>query len=122
MISLPGAGLSTPEGLLLARQLLRPQLPHDIHDHILEGICKALDGIHVLAIMKTGEGKTGYFYGYILLLRALQELSPHCSLLKTNYPQNPAMVIVFPTKGLEEEMVSQIEPDFFSLFFLTTNI
>ena len=117
MISLPGAGLSTPEGLLLARQLLHPQLPHDIHDHILEGICKALDGIHVLAIMKTGEGKTGYFYGYILLLRALQELSPHCSLLKTNYPQNPAMVIVFPTKGLEEEMVSQIEPDFFSLFF-----
>ena len=51
---LPGAGLSTPEGLLLAHELLCPQLPHDIHDHILEGICKALasDGLHVLAIMK----------------------------------------------------------------------
>ena len=115
MISLPGAGLSTPEGLLLARQLLRPQLPHDIHNHILEGICKALDSIHILAVMKTGEGKTGYFYGYILLLRALQQLSPPCSLLKRSYPRNPAMVIVFPTKGLEEEMVFQ--PVFSVLFF-----
>ena len=105
MVSLPGAGLSTPEGLLLARELLRPQLPHDIHDHILEGICKALDGLNVLAVMKTGGGKTGYFYGYILLLRALQQLSPPCSLLKRSYPRNPVMVIVFPTKGLEEEMV-----------------
>lgn len=117
MISLPGAGLSTPEGLLLARELLRPQLPHDIHDHILEGICKALDGFHVLAVMKTGAGKTGYFYGYILLLRALQQLSPPCSLLKRNYPPNPVMVIVFPTKGLEEEMVSQLVFKFFLLFF-----
>jgi hypothetical protein len=121
MTSLPGAGLSTPEGLILARELLRPQLPHDIHDHILEGICKALDGFHVLAVIKTGGGKTGYFYGYILLLRALQQLSPPSSLLKRNYPQNPVMVIVFPTKGLEEEMVRRVS--FFSLsFFLTTKL
>ena len=32
MISLSGAGLSTPEGLLLARQLFRPQLPHELRD------------------------------------------------------------------------------------------
>jgi hypothetical protein len=72
----PGPGLSTPEGLRLARQLLRPQLPHDVHDFILEGLCKAIDGIHVLSVLPTGAGKTGYFYGFILLLRALKKLSP----------------------------------------------
>jgi hypothetical protein len=40
--------------------------------YILEGICKAIDGSHVLAVIKTGGGKTGYFYGYMLLLKALQ--------------------------------------------------
>jgi len=47
-------GLSNPEGMRLARKLLRPLLPHDIHDYILEGICKAIDGSHVLAVIKTG--------------------------------------------------------------------
>ena len=95
----PGPGLSTPEGLRLARQLLRPQLPHDIHDFILEGLCKAIDGVHILSVLPTGAGKTGYFYGFILLLRALRKLSPPCSLLKKKYPANPVMVLIFPTKG-----------------------
>ena len=98
-------GLSSPEGLRLARQLLCPQLPHDIHDYVLEGVCKAMDGVHVLAVAPTGGGKTGYFYGFILLLRALQKMNSPCPLLKKKYPVDPAMVIVFPTKGLEEEMV-----------------
>ena len=59
-------GLSNLEGLRLARELIRPQLPHDIY--VLEGVCKAVDGMHVLAVAPTGGGKTGYFYGYILLL------------------------------------------------------
>lgn len=114
-MSAPGAGLSTPDGLRLARELLRPQLPHDIHDHILEGICKAIDGSHVLAVMKTGGGKTGYFYGFMLLLRALEQSPPALHLLKRKYPKNPAMVIVFPTKGLEEEMV-RIIPSNLSIY------
>ncbi|KAF8962189.1 P-loop containing nucleoside triphosphate hydrolase protein, partial [Flammula alnicola] len=93
-----------PEGLQLARELLRPQLPHDVHDYILEGICKAIDGSNVLAVTRTGSGKTGYFYGYMLLLRAIQTMSPPCALLKRKHPANPATVIVYPTKGLEEEM------------------
>jgi len=52
-----GTGLSNPEGLRLARELIRPQLPHDIHDYVLEGICKAVDGSHVLAVAPTGGGK-----------------------------------------------------------------
>ena len=104
----PADGLSSPDGLRLARQLLRPQLPHDTHDYALEGICKALDGIHVLAVTRTGGGKTSYFFGYMLLLKALQQLRPVCPLLKRRYPDNPAMVIIFPTKGLEEEMVRRL--------------
>ena len=102
-----GIGLSNSEGLKLARELIRPQLPHELHDYVLKGICKAVDGIHVLAVAPTGSGKTGYFYGYILLLKALKKLSLPCVQLKRKFPQNPAMVIVFLTKGLEEEMVCQ---------------
>ena len=49
-------GLSNPDGQKLARELLRPFLTHDIHDYILEGICKAIDGVHVLLVVKTGGG------------------------------------------------------------------
>jgi len=52
-------------------------------------------------VAPTGDGKTGYFYGFILLLRALKKNSP-CPLLKKKHPVDPAIVIVFPTKGLEE--------------------
>ena len=87
-----GTGLSNPEGLRLARELIRPQLPHDIHDYVLEGICKAVDGSHVLAVAPTGGGKTGYFYSYILLLKAFEKMLPPCTLLKQKFPWNPAMV------------------------------
>ena len=108
-------GLSTPEGMRFAHKLLRPRLPHDIHDYILEGICKAIDGSHVLAVIKTGGGKTGYFYGYMLLLKALQVLPCPMSYLKRPHPKNPVMVLVFPTKGLQEEMVIISSP--FLIYF-----
>ncbi len=44
-------GLSTPQGHALLRQLVRPRLPHGLHDYILEGICKALDGLHVVSVV-----------------------------------------------------------------------
>jgi hypothetical protein len=96
-------GLSNPDGQKLARELLRPFLTHDIHDYILEGICKAVDGVHVLLIVKTGGGKTGLFYGYIMLLKELSKLE---SGKKRGIPENPVLIVVYPTKGLEEEMVS----------------
>jgi hypothetical protein len=99
-------GLSNSDGHVLARQLLCPKLPHDLHDYVLEGLCKAVDGVDVLLVVRTGGGKTGIFYGYILLLLALKELESPCPLLKQKFPENPVMVIVYPTKGLEEEMVS----------------
>ncbi|KAF8220149.1 hypothetical protein L208DRAFT_1106631, partial [Tricholoma matsutake] len=91
------------DGHVLARQLLRPNLLHDLHDYVLEGLCKAVDGIHALLVVWTGGGKTGIFYGYVLLLRALKELESPCPLLTRKFPENPVMIIVYPTKGLEEE-------------------
>ncbi|KAG9221254.1 hypothetical protein CCMSSC00406_0008911 [Pleurotus cornucopiae] len=97
---------SSDEGRAYARSLLRRRIPHEIHDHILEGICKAVDGIHVLSVLKTGGGKTSYFYGYMHMLQALGSVSPTPRFLHRKLPKNPTMVIIFPTKGLEEEMES----------------
>ena len=61
----------------------------------------------VITVIKTEGGKTGCFYGYMLLLKALQTMP--CPLpvsyLKGVHPKKPAMVLIFPTKGLQEEMV-----------------
>ena len=100
------SGLSNNDGHQLVRRLLRPRLPHDLHDYIIESLCKAIDGVHVLLVVKTGGGKTGLFYGYILLLHALKDLGSMCPPLKRKFPQNPVIIVVYPTKGLEEEMVS----------------
>jgi hypothetical protein len=62
---------STPDGLHLARKVLRPLLPYDPHDDQLEGICKMIDGINLMALTRTGSGKTGYFTMYMLFLLAL---------------------------------------------------
>ena len=59
---------STPDGLHLARKVLRPLLPYDPHDDQLEGICKMIDGINLMALTRTGSGKTGYFTMYMLFL------------------------------------------------------
>jgi hypothetical protein len=64
-----------------------------------------VDGIHVLLMVKTGGGKTSLFYGYALLLQALRELDTPCPLLKRIFPSDPVIITVYPTKGLEEEMV-----------------
>ena len=90
MSSPPRPGLGTPEGLRVARQLLRPQLPHDIHDYILEGLCKAIDGM----VQERQD----------ISMAAPNPSTALTSMLST-YPAKPALVAVFPTKGLEEEMV-----------------
>ena len=53
--------MSNSDEYLLARQLIRPSLPHDLHDYVLEGLCKAVDGIYVLLVVRTEGGKTGIF-------------------------------------------------------------
>ncbi|KAK0429668.1 hypothetical protein EV421DRAFT_1914253 [Armillaria borealis] len=66
-------GLSSPEGQALVWQLICPRLPHDIHDYVLEGICKALDGTHIISVVKIGGGKTTYFSGYMIALQVFHK-------------------------------------------------
>ena len=73
MPELSRTGLSNLEGHALACQLLCSHLPHDLHDYILEAICKAVDGIHVLLVVKMGGGKTGLCLA--LLTPSLMSLS-----------------------------------------------
>ena len=106
MSSLPsGFEWSSPEGYQLARTILRQHLPYDPHDYQLEGVCKALDGLDLLAVIATGHGKTGYFTMYTLLQLALAENPKICSPAWTRARKDPCMVVVYPTIGLEEEMV-----------------
>lgn len=96
---------SSPEGYSLARKILRPLLPYDPHDVQLEGICKSVDGGDIMALLPTGAGKTGFFIFYMLLMLALAKDPSLVAPRKKRVPQNPVMVIVFPTNGVEEEMV-----------------
>ncbi len=88
-------GLSGSEGQKLIQRPVRPCLPHDLHDYILEGICKALDGLHIISVLHMGEEKTSYFYGYMMALREIQKLSPSKAQMICEYPQNILMVIIY---------------------------
>jgi DNA helicase HerA-like ATPase len=67
-----------------------------------------MDGFHVISVVKTGGGKTTYFAGFMALLQELDKLPDSHDLkrcLNRRIPQNAVTIIVFPTKGLEEDMV-----------------
>ena len=85
---------STPDGLHLARKVLRPLLPYDPHDDQLEGICKMIDGINLMALTRTGSGKTGYFTMYMLFLLALSKDPRIVVLAKKSVPNNPVMKVI----------------------------
>jgi len=117
----PDFEFSTSEGHQLTRSVLRPLLLYDPHDDQLEGVCKMADGIDLMALTRTGLGKTGYFTMHMLFLIALSKdpsiVAPF--KLKRKVPTNPAMVVVFPTNGVEEEMVRKYNNSAFSLLTLS---
>jgi len=51
---------SSPEGFALCQRILEAHLPYSPHDFQIEGICKVLDHVDLLAILATGTGKTGF--------------------------------------------------------------
>ena len=65
-----------------------------------------IDSVNLMALTCTGSGKTGYFTMYMLLLLALSKDLNIVAPAKKSVPKNPVMVLVFPTNGVEEEMVS----------------
>jgi ATP-dependent helicase YprA (DUF1998 family) len=97
----------TPEGAALARCILDKALPFEPHDFQVEGICALLDGHDLLATMATGSGKTGYFIMLMLIMRAIsQSKDQTLALGGRTFPKDPAMIIVCPTKALQQDMVS----------------
>ena len=94
---------SSSEGRKYCRNTLRCLLPHDTHDFQLDAIGHLLDGQDTLLITATGSGKTDTF---IRLMHLISYISAHPNEIPgIIFPPDPAMIIVCPTKTLEEEMV-----------------
>jgi len=96
---------SSEAGKSLVRQFLQDLWPHTPRNHQLEAVTKALDGTDVLAILPTGTGKTAILTMFMLVLTHmkahLDRYAPH----SVRFPDDPIMVVVYPTNCLEEEQV-----------------
>ncbi|KAF8890214.1 hypothetical protein BD779DRAFT_1671541 [Infundibulicybe gibba] len=87
----------------LACRILRPMLPYEPHDYIIEGICSVMNGRDLLATTVTGGGKTGFFLMLMLVASAISK-DPALSPNQKNIPKDPAMILICPTKALQEDM------------------
>ncbi|KAG2111488.1 P-loop containing nucleoside triphosphate hydrolase protein, partial [Suillus clintonianus] len=97
---------TSTDGADLCRQILQGCMPHDTHDFQLSAITHLLDGQDVLMCTATGTGKTDTF---IRLMHIVLAISENPSLAPgTKFPRHPAMVVVCPTKVLEEEMAEKM--------------
>jgi hypothetical protein len=95
---------SSKDGYSLVRRILRnTPLPYEPHDDQLEGVCKSLDGIHLVAITPTGSGKTGYYTIYMLVMLAVIADPTLCP--SALFPSNPCLLVICPTIPLQLEMV-----------------
>ena len=102
--AVPGSQIyDTLEGFVLARKILAQTLPFEPHDFQMEGICAVLDRHDLLATMATGSGKTGYFIMLMLVMCAISE-DETLALGGRTFPKDPAMIIVCPTKALQEDI------------------
>lgn len=95
----------SPEGRALVRKILIEALPYEPHDYIVDGICPVLDGRDLLATAATGGGKTGFFVATMLVMHAISR-DPTLALGGKTFPKNPIMILICPTKALQEDMVS----------------
>lgn len=92
-------------GRNLCKQILAQHLPYDPHDYQLDGVCAVLDNQDLLATTPTGSGKTGFFIQLMIIARELA-LDPTLAINDRMFPKDPAMLVVCPTKALENDMVS----------------
>lgn len=94
----------SPSGFSLTRKILLSALPNfEPHHYQLDGICKVLDGIDLVAVTPTGSGKTGYLFLTILVMIAISKTPSLCRTVK--FPADPAIVVVCPTNSIEQQMV-----------------
>ena len=100
----PDYQFSTPDGLCLARKVLRPLLPYDPHDDQLEGICKMIDGINLMALTRTGveeEMASSLYSTYLLTSYAYFRNSSssltgsrHSQSTRTHLPRRAATALI----------------------------
>ena len=103
--AVPGSKIyDTPEGFVLACKILAQTLLFEPHDFQMEGICAVWDGHDLLATMASRSGKTGYFIMLMLVMSAISE-DETLALGERTFSKDPAMIIVCPTKALQEDMV-----------------
>jgi ATP-dependent helicase YprA (DUF1998 family) len=96
---------STPEGFALVRKILLAALPtFEPHTYQMEGICKVLDKVDLVAVTPTGSGKTGFLFLSIIVMIAIAGNPSLCPTVA--FPKDPAIVVVCPTNSIEQQMVS----------------
>jgi hypothetical protein len=94
------------QGRQLCKKILAKYVTYDPHDYILDGVCPVIDGFNLLATTPTGSGKTGFF----TLLMLVREIAADKTLAIGNevFPIDPVMIVVCPTKALEEDIVGLV--------------
>ena len=103
----PGEKYDSIQGRQLCKKILAKYVTYDPHDYILDGVCPVIDGFNLLATTPTGSGKTGFF---TLLMLVVREIAADKTLAIGNevFPIDPVMIVVCPTKALEEDIVGLV--------------
>ena len=99
------SSFSSKVGKDLVCEFLRNLWPHTPRDYQLEAVTKALDCIDVLAILPTGAGKTAILTMFMLVLTHMKAHPDNYARHSMRFPDDPIMVVVYPTNCLEEEQV-----------------
>jgi hypothetical protein len=95
------------QGRQLCKKILAKYVTYDPHNYILDGVCPVIDGFNLLATTPTRSGKTGFF---TLLMLVVREIAADKTLAIGNevFPIDPVMIVVCPTKALEEDIVGLV--------------
>jgi len=80
---------SSPKGFTLCRHILDARLPYSPHNFQIEGICKVLDHVDLLAILATGTRKMGFLSIYMLVVLTIKKDPSLCPTAK--FPDNPCL-------------------------------
>ncbi|KAJ6623005.1 P-loop containing nucleoside triphosphate hydrolase protein, partial [Mycena sp. CBHHK59/15] len=98
----------SPLGFELVRNILLGVLPSfEPHHYQMDGICKVLDGVDLVAVTPTGSGKTAYLFLTILVMMAISKTPLLCPAVK--FPKDPAIVVVCPTNSIEQQTDANME-------------
>ncbi|KAJ7754625.1 P-loop containing nucleoside triphosphate hydrolase protein [Mycena maculata] len=103
LVCINGFTFSSSAGSDLVREILLTALPtFEAHSYQMEGICKVLDKVDLVAVTPTGSGKTGFLFLTIIVMIAIAANPSLCP--SVSFPKDPAIVVVCPTNSIEQQM------------------